>query len=528
MTFNILVTDPLNEDGIQILLKDDRFNVSIATSLTETELFKEIKKTDALLVRSQTTVSKELIESAPNLKIIGRAGVGIDNIDLDAATENGVIVVNAPGGNTNSAAEHTIAMMMSLSRNIPQSYRALQNKEWNRGKYIGIEVKNKTIGIIGFGHVGQEVAHRAKGQRMQVIVQDPFLTEERAAKHGVELGTTDDILEKADFITVHTPLIKATKHLLNKEAFAKAKKGVRIINCARGGIIDEQALYEAIEDGIVAGAALDVFETEPAINNPLLNLPQVIATPHLGGSTVEAQRNVAADISVDVRNYLTGGAVEHPVNLPSVSKETMHKVIPYVDLAEKLGVFLSEMQQNTIKEIEICFKGKLEEREIEPITRSAVKGILKRFYGNEVNVVNSLYLAEQREIEIHEKRTQSKQKGQETLTLSIKTNKGTQLVTGAIYEGFGERIIQIDEYRIDMIPKGHALIIQHEDKPGVIGNMGSVLGKHNVNIATMQVDRTSIGGNAMMLLTIDKHPSDSALEDVLKLSDIVSVIPIDF
>src|SRR5699024_10989362 len=355
MTYHILVTDPLNTDGLTPLLDDDRFELTIETDLTNEALMNKIEHYDALLVRSQTQVTKELIEKGKQLKIIGRAGVGVDNIDLNTATEHGIIVVNAPGGNTNSAAEHTIAMMLSLARLIPQAHLSLQQKEWKRSEFIGVEVKNKTLGIIGFGNVGAEVAHRAKGQRMSVIVSDPFLTEERAEKYGVKTGSIDEILASADFLTVHTPLIPATKHLLNRDAFQKAKPGMRIINCARGGIIDEKALYDAIQDGIVSGAALDVFEEEPAIHNPLLNLAEVITTPHLGGSTIEAQQNVAVDISKDIISFLTNGTVEHPVNLPSVPNETMHKVKPFMKLAEKLGVFISSLQKQSIEEIEIHF-----------------------------------------------------------------------------------------------------------------------------------------------------------------------------
>lgn len=528
MTYHILVTDPLNTDGLTPLLDDDRFELTIETDLTNEALMNKIEHYDALLVRSQTQVTKELIEKGKQLKIIGRAGVGVDNIDLNTATEHGIIVVNAPGGNTNSAAEHTIAMMLSLARLIPQAHLSLQQKEWKRSEFIGVEVKNKTLGIIGFGNVGAEVAHRAKGQRMSVIVSDPFLTEERAEKYGVKTGSIDEILASADFLTVHTPLIPATKHLLNRDAFQKAKPGMRIINCARGGIIDEKALYDAIQDGIVSGAALDVFEEEPAIHNPLLNLAEVITTPHLGGSTIEAQQNVAVDISKDIINFLTNGTVEHPVNLPSVPNETMHKVKPFMKLAEKLGVFISSLQKQSIEEIEIHFKGNLTEQEISPLTRSAVKGILLQFFGEEANDVNALYLASRKEIEIHEKRTQQKENESPLLTLQVKSKQHTYTVSGTYHPGVGERITNINEYQVNFIPEGHLLFIHHFDKPGAIGRMGSILGQYDINIATMQVDRKDAGGDAMMFLTIDKHPTDQALKELQQLSEIQSVMPIDF
>lgn len=528
MTYKILVTDPLNEDGLQPLLEDSKMDVEITTKLSDTELAEKIKDADALLVRSQTEVTRELIEQAKKLRIIGRAGVGVDNIDLDAATENGILVVNAPGGNTNSAAEHTMAMLMSLARNIPQAYSSLKNKEWERKKYMGIEIKGKTLGVIGFGKIGAEVAHRAKGQRMEVIAYDPFMTDEKAAKLGIRCGSVDDILEAADFITVHTPLIKQTKHLLNKAAFAKMKDGVRILNCARGGIIEEAALIEAIENGKVAGAALDVFENEPPFDSPLLELPQVIVTPHLGGSTVEAQENVATDISYDVQKFFNDDAVQHPVNLPAMDKETMRTLAPYFVLAEKLGEWLSHLATEGIREIRLTASGKLAEGDLAPLTRHAAKGLLKRFIDEEVNDVNALFLASQRDIAIQEtKSTHSKEKAN-LLALEVVSNDGVHSIAGTVIEGIGPRIVKIDGYNADLAPEGHILFIRHHDRPGAIGRMGSMLGDHDINIATMQVDRRGQGGEAIMLLAVDRHPDESALDQLRALPNIEEVYPVDF
>jgi len=528
MNYKILVTDPLNEAGLKSLTATNNMTVEVNTKLSESELFEQIKDADALLVRSQTQVTRRLIEQAPNLKIIGRAGVGVDNIDLDAATENGILVVNAPGGNTNSAAEHTMAMLMSLARNIPQAYASLQNHEWDRKKYMGVEVKGKTLGVIGFGKIGAEVAHRAKGQRMEVIAYDPFMTEEKADKLGIKAGSIDDILECADFITVHTPLIKQTKHLLNREAFAKMKDGVRILNCARGGIIEEAALLEALESGKVAGAALDVFEEEPPFDSPLLKLPQVIATPHLGGSTIEAQENVATDISQDVMKFFNGDAVEHPVNLPAMDKETMHRLSPYFTLAEKLGEWIGHLASEGIREIRLTACGEIAEGDLAPLTRHATKGLLQRFIDEDVNDVNALYLASLRDIAIQEtKSTHSKEKAN-TLAVEVVSNAGVHSASGTFLKGIGPRIVEIDGYDADLEPNGHILLIRHNDKPGAIGRLGSLLGEYDINIATMQVDRRGEGLEAMMLLTVDKHPDDAALEGLQALPDIESVFPIDF
>src|SRR5690625_5067047 len=329
MAFKILISDPLSEDGIFPLREADNIEVVIDTGLSHEELLKKIEDFDGLLVRSQTQVTREVIEKGHNLKVIGRAGVGVDNIDLDAATENGIIVVNAPDGNTNSAAEHTMAMIMALARNIPQAYLSIKNKEWDRKSYVGVELREKTLGVVGLGRIGTEVARRAKGQRMKVIAYDPFLTEEKAESLGIDHGTLDEVLAAGDFITVHTPLLKDTRHLIDKDAFNKMKDGVRIINCARGGIINEDDLYDAIVEGKVAGAALDVFEEEPAVDHKVLSLKEVIATPHLGASTVEAQENVAIDVSHDVVRVLCGGLARNPVNIQTVLREVIEEKETY-------------------------------------------------------------------------------------------------------------------------------------------------------------------------------------------------------
>lgn len=527
MTYNILISDPLSEDGILPLRQAEGFNIVVDTNLNPEQLGERIGEFDALLVRSQTQVTREIIEKGTNLKIIGRAGVGVDNIDIPAATERGIIVVNAPDGNTNSAAEHTVAMLMSLARNIPQAFHALKNQKWDRKSFIGVELKNKTLGVVGLGRIGAEVATRAKGQRMNVIAYDPFLTPEKAEKLGVQFGTIDEVIQAADFITVHTPLLKETHHLINKDAFEKMKDGVQIVNCARGGIIDEEALYDAIVAGKVAGAALDVFEEEPFLDHKLLTLPQVIATPHLGASTVEAQEIVAIDVSHDVVSFLQGGVVKNPVNLPSVPKDIMAKIEPYFNLVEKLGAFLNDLADGVAEELNIYYSGDLANMTVGPLTRNAVKGLLKSKLGESVNDVNAKYLADRIGIIVNEHKT-TKSKGFTSLiTVEVKTATETRKVSGTLLNGLGARIVRVDDFVVDVVPEGHLLFIRHKDQPGAIGRVGTLLAAEGINIAGMQVGRSEVGGDAIMMLSIDKHVEEQGVEKLKSLADIYGATPID-
>jgi len=527
MVFKILISDPLSEEGIFPLREADNIEVVIDTDLSPEQLLNKIGEFDGLLVRSQTQVTREVIEKGHNLKVIGRAGVGVDNIDLDAATENGIIVVNAPDGNTNSAAEHTMAMIMALARNIPQAYLSIKNKKWDRKSFVGIELRDKTLGVIGLGRIGAEVARRAKGQRMNVIAYDPFLSKEKADSMGIGYGTFDEVIEAGDFITVHTPLMKETRHIINKEAFEKMKDGVRIINCARGGIIDENALYDAIADGKVAGAALDVFEEEPAIDHKVLDRKEVIATPHLGASTVEAQENVAIDVSHDVVRILSGGLARNPVNIPSVPREVMRKIEPYFYLSEKLGLFLAHIGDEAIKEINIKYAGDLTALEIAPLTQNTLKGFLSRYLGTRVNNVNASYLAERKGITVHENKTSAARGFTNLITVEIVTENGRRRVAGTLLNGLGSRIVKVDEYSMDVVPEGHLLFIHHKDQPGAIGRVGNLLAEKEVNIGTMQVGRKHIGGSAIMMLTIDRPLTKEELEEIRGMEGFDRVTAVD-
>lgn len=528
MRHKALITDPLSHEGLLPLTEAADIDVRIQTNLTKEVLLDEIQDVDALLVRSQTHVSRDVIERGTRLKVIGRAGVGVDNIDLEAATEHGIIVVNAPDGNVNSAAEHTLAMMMALARKIPQVYYALKHEKWDRETYIGVELKNKTLGIIGLGRIGAEVAYRAKGQRMDVIAYDPFLTEEKAHTMGISSGSFTEVLQAADFLTVHTPLLEETRHLIDADAFAMMKETAYVINCARGGIVDEDALYEALVDQKVAGAALDVFEEEPIKHHRLLELDQVIATPHLGGNTIEAQENVAVDVSRDVVRVLSGDLAKNPVNIPALPQEVMAKVKPYFYLAEKLGSFLARIESDVSKELHISYAGAFTNVDVTPLTRNTIKGFLKRHLGERVNAINASYLAEKKGIAIHEHKTVTTKGFTNLLTVEIKTNQGTRrTVAGTLLDGLGARIVKIDQYRVDVIPEGHMLFVNHRDQPGVIGKVGTVLAEDGTNIATMQVGRTEIGGDAIMILTIDKPITNQALHKMKELPNISQVKAVD-
>ncbi|MFJ8236655.1 phosphoglycerate dehydrogenase [Ureibacillus sp. NPDC094379] len=524
-TINVFIADPLSEDGIFPLRQetDLNLNVVIDTGLTPEELISKIADVDVLLVRSQTKVTREIIQAAKNLKLIGRAGVGVDNIDLNAATEHGIIVVNAPDGNTNSAAEHTIAMMTSLARHIPQAYNTLKNGKWDRKSYVGVELKNKILGVVGFGRIGAEVAYRAKGQRMEVMAYDPFLTEERAKELGVTKATVEEICQAADFITVHTPLLPETRNLINKEKFNMMKTGVRIINCARGGIINEDDLYEAIVDGKVAGAALDVFVEEPATDHKLLTLPEVIATPHLGASTIEAQESVAVDVSNDIIKFYKTGTVTNPVNMPSIPKELLAQVEPFFELAEKLGAFLSQITEEAIKEVNVSYAGEVANYDVRPLTSNGLKGILKKNHGENVNDVNARYLSERIGININEHKTTTAKGFTNLITIEVKTENEVHTVAGTLLNGLGARIVKVENYVVDVIPTGKLLYIKNTDKPGAIGRVATKLADKDINIATMQVGRAQVGGTAVMMLTIDNEVTEEDLAYVSQLENIDEV-----
>ena len=516
----VLVSDPLAEEGLGILKK--AFDVDVRTDLKEDELCSIIGDYDALLVRSGTDVTAKVIEAAKRLRFIGRAGAGVDNIDTDAATRKGIIVANAPEGNTLAATEHTMAMMLSLARNIPQATASLKKKEWKRSKFMGVELNDKVLGIVGFGRIGRELAKRANALEMRCVAYDPFISKERAAQLGVEMMSVEDLFKIADIISVHTPLIKETKHLINAKSIATMKDGVRIINCARGGIIDEKALYDAIKSGKVAGAALDVFETEPPLESPLLTLDQVIVTPHLGASTVEAQQNVAISVARQCIEVLNGGAAKYVVNAPMVPPEQAEVLEPYAQLAEKMGRFAIQIAPGRLESVECIYGGDLSSyaASMKFVTRLALKGLLDPILQQPVNIVNAEFMAKERGITISETVTQESHGFKNLITIRIRTDKTEETVSGTVFFKGRSRIVAVGGYTMDMIPEGYVIVSRHLDKPGVIGRASTILGKCNINIAGMQVGRINPGEQAIMVLNVDSEVPEDVMDEIRSMPGI--------
>jgi D-3-phosphoglycerate dehydrogenase len=496
--------------------------VDVKIEQSEDELVKIIGKYDALLVRSGTEVTARIIEAGKNLKFIGRAGAGVDNIDTDAATRKGIIVANAPEGNTLAATEHTMAMMYALARNIPQANASLRKKEWKRSKFMGVELNEKTLGIVGFGRIGREVAKRANATDMKCVAYDPFITKERAAQLGVTMVSLEELFKVADVITVHTPLIKETRHIINAKSIATMKDGVRIINCARGGIIDEKALYDAIKSGKVAGAALDVFETEPPFESPLLTLDQVIVTPHLGASTVEAQLNVAVSVARQCIEVLKGGAAKYVVNAPMIPPEQAEMLEPFASLAEKMGRFAVQIAGGRLSSVELIYGGELAAfaGSLKFVTRLALKGLLDPILQQPVNIVNAEFIAKERGIAVSETVTQESSGFKNIITLKIKADTTEKTVSGTVFFKGRSRIVAVDGYTMDMIPEGYVIVSRHLDKPGVIGRASTILGRCNINIAGMQVGRINPGEEALMVLNVDSDVPEDVLNEIRSMPGI--------
>jgi len=520
----ILVSDPLSEEGLKILTDVKEFQVDVKTELKPDALKEAIKDYDALIVRSATKATKEVIDAAAKLKVIGRAGVGLDNVDLEAATQKGIIVMNTPGGNTISTAEHTMSMILALSRNIAQANASTKKGEWKRSKFMGVEVYGKTLGIIGLGRIGKEVAKRALSFGMKVLAYDPFLSREVAENVGVEIAELKELFQKSDYITVHTPLTDETKHLISAEQIAMMKKGVRLINCARGGIIDEQALVNAVKDGHVAGAAIDVFEKEPiSPESELLKVDNIIITPHLGASTEEAQVNVAIEVAEIVRDALLGRGIRNAANYPCLEAEVCKMLEPYINLAQMLGGFCSQLVEGRFQELNITYSGELIKYDLTPLSMSLVKGVLTPILKETVNFINAVSLAKERGINIREVKSSKELEFVTFIQLEIKTDKESRTVAGTLSANKQPRIVKIDEYYVEAPPLGEMLVIQNWDKPGVIGNLGTLLGKHNINISFMNFGRQKLGGKAVSVLNVDSPVSSEILEKIRKTENILAV-----
>jgi D-3-phosphoglycerate dehydrogenase len=527
MGYRVLVSDSLAEEGIEVFRRAEGVEVDVETGLSPEELKAVIVDYDAIAIRSGTKLTGDIIEAAERLKVIGRAGIGVDNVDLDAATRKGIVVMNTPEGNTITTAEHTISMLMALARRIPQATASVKAGKWEKKRFMGTEVFNKTLGIIGMGRIGKIVADRAHGLHMNVIAYDPFLSPEVVTRLGVEMVPLDELLARADFITVHTPKTKETVNLIDQKAFNKMKQGVYILNCARGGIINEKALYEALVSGKVAGAALDVFEKEPPEKNPLVDLEQVICTPHLGASTEEAQVNVAVAVAEQIVDFLLRGTVRNAVNVPSVSAEILPHLRPYLNLAEKLGSFVAQVIQGGVKEVHLQYTGDVAQYGVEPITSALLKGFLSPILSGNINFVNAPVLARARGIKVTESVTEKHEDYSNLITIRAVSDREELSVSGALLGRRNPRILRIDNFLVEAVPEGNILFIYNEDRPGVIGNIGTTLGRNDINIGMMQFGRDRLGGMAVSLLHLDNPIAKNVVEELQSLKHIVRVIQVE-
>ncbi|SHF03636.1 D-3-phosphoglycerate dehydrogenase [Desulfacinum infernum DSM 9756] len=517
----VLVSDALAESGIEKLRAIPDFEVEVNTSLTHEELCQIIKEYDALVIRSATKVTREVIENADRLKVIARAGIGLDNVDISAATKRGIVVMNTPEGNVITTAEHTIAMLMALSRNIPQATQSMKAGKWEKKKFRGKEVFNKTLGIIGIGRIGRVVADRAKGLKMNVIAFDPYIGPETINKLGVEAVTLEELLARADYITVHTPMTQETRNLINKDAFRKMKRGVFIINCARGGIVNEQDLYDAIQEGIVAGAALDVFVEEPPKDHPLLALDKVIATPHLGASTDEAQENVALAVADQVIDYLLHGTIRNAVNAPAIDGEVLATLWPYLQLAEKLGSLVQQITPGAPEEISVEYVGEVcSVKDLKPLTISVLKGILTPMLGEQVNFVNAPVHAKERGIRVTESTRTEAEDFTNLISIYMKTSKDENLVAGTIFGKKDVRLVRINDFRLEAAMEGHLVLIYNIDTPGTIGAIGTCLGRHNINISMMDVGQVLERGQNIIFLRTDTPVPENVVQELLSLENV--------
>lgn len=518
----ILVTYP-NLEGMEALQNNPYFEIDNQVKPPQEKLPEIIKQHDCLLVRSEVKVTADVINASDTLKLVIRAGTGVDNVDLKAATAKGIVVMNVPGGNTISAAEHTFALILALARNIPQAHGLLKNGTWEKKKFMGTELQGKTLGLIGLGRIGKEIAIRAKSFEMNVIAHDPFISEEFLRSAEIKACSLDDIYAKADFISLHAPLNDSTRHMINAAAIAKMKNGVRIINCARGAIIDTQALYDGLKSGRVKGAAIDVFEKEPCTDSPLFELDNVIVTPHLAASTEEAQVKIAQELSGMVIDFFQKGIIRNAVNMPSLDFETYEKQKPYLDLLEKAGSLQGQLIEGGIKEITIDYAGEISQLKTSIMTLSYLKGLLTPILDTKVNFVNAGVIAKERGIKVKEARSSETVDYTSLITTNVKTDKGEFTISMTLLAHQMPRIVSINGLDIDIIPQGCMILLENVDRPGVIGKTGSVLGDNRINIARMQVGRKTSGGDAITVVNVDDCPTKDVLNKISSIEGVKSV-----
>ncbi len=523
---NIMICDPISPKGIALFQQRSEFNVTVLQQrLPEAELLPLVRDVAALVVRSETKITRKVIEAAPKLRVVGRAGVGVDNVDVEAATQRGIVVMNTPSGNTISTAELTFSMLMALARKIPQAHASMKAGEWNRKAFSGVELYNKTLGILGMGRIGTEVARRAIAFGMRVLAYDPYLTLSRANALQVELLELSEVFERADFITVHMPMTDETKGMINAAAFAKMKPGARVLNCARGGIINEADLYEAVKSGKIAGAALDVYETEPLPKDfPLRDLPQVIMTPHLGASTDEAQENVGIEVAEAITDYLLNGAVRNAVNLPNLDAKTYALVKPYLALGEKLGRLAAQLGSKRNDRLVITYGGKAAEVPGDPITRYVLKGFLESAGGRDVNQVNVRTLANSLGLRVEEIKSNEETDFNEWLHLAVFSGDQKISAGGTLYGSKRQpRIVRVNSRPVEVVPEGVLFFMTNKDRPGIVGYLGTLMGRHQVNIASMSLSRDIAGGRALTVLNLDSVPPAAVLEEIQNDPDISDV-----
>ncbi len=525
----VLISDKLSPEAVAIF-HNRGVEVDVKPGLTPAELREIIGAYDGLAIRSATKVTKELLEVATNLKVVGRAGIGVDNVDLKSATARGVIVMNTPHGNSITTAEHAIAMMFALARQIPEATASTKAGRWEKNRFMGTELTGKVLGLIGAGNIGSIVADRAQGLHMRVVAYDPYLSEKRALDMGVEKLELDDLLARADFITLHTPLTDATRNILSREALAKCKRGVRIINCARGGLIDEAALADALREGQVGGAALDVFEVEPAKESPLFAFENVVCTPHLGASTHEAQENVALHVAEQISDYLLTGAITNAINAASVSAEDAPRLRPYMLLAQRLGAFagqLTHAQDGVIRRIAIDYEGAVAGLNQRPLTAAALAGLLTPVLAG-VNMVNAPVAAREHGIDVSETTHDRPSEYQTLVRITVTTDRGTRAVAGTLFAGNKPRIVEIKGIKVEADFGAHMLYVTNQDRPGFIGRFGDTLARHGINIATFHLGRSEAGGDAICLVSVDEDVSEAVLAEVRALPLVMQATGLSF
>ena len=520
----VLVSDNLSPQGIEILKGAKGVEVDVRSGLSPEELRAIIGNYHGLAVRSATKVTADIIEVATNLKVIGRAGVGVDNIDVESATKNGIVVMNTPGGNSMAAAQHTIALMLAIAREIPQATASMREKRWEKKRFLGMEIFGKTLGVIGLGNIGGVVAERGLGMKMHVIVYDPYISPDLASQKGVELVSLDELFARSDIITIHVPKSKETEHLINAKTIKKMKDGVMLVNCARGGIVDEKALAEACRSGKIRAAAFDVFSQEPPPpDNPLLDVENIVCTPHLGASTSEAQENVAIAIAQQMVDYLTEGTIINAVNVPSVDAQVLATLGPYLNLGQRMGGFFAQTCPFPLKELIINYQGEVTAYNVAPISSTILVGILSSYMDEHVNEINAPFIAKERGINFRESKITETADFTSLITLSAKATNATHVVAGTLFGKKEPRLSMVNDYFVEAVPTGNILLVDTSDRPGVIGNIGTTLGARDINIGNMQFGRNKIGGKSLCILHLDTIPSTDILDELARLPHVNSV-----